>query len=184
MNISLTDQEYFALLKKARQYLETVTWIVYDDCNDWGCKHMESNVGLCNDSLTWKEIALFPEEWPKRRAMKYRKVRHRCPLDQRKNPGMNGCFYTCDLFQGKITDIAEIKQRFDEQIAVTDKHINGDWSLVHELEKAISILQKLYDGFWNKQQKLDVKKQINKLKNKLDREKKLVSREWSHREKE
>ena len=82
-----------------------------------------------------EETAMWPKEFRKRgkvkyespqmRARKYTKDKHRCPLDVRKNPGLNGCFYTCMMFQKKFPtpNLARIKELYDKQIAKVEKEI-------------------------------------------------------------
>lgn len=121
MDIYLTDSEYLNLLKRARQRLDQVKEIRCEDSTEIGFKHTLSNVGLCDDGLTTKEIALFPKEFPKRCSMKYQGRNHKCPLDGRKKSGIlgwgNGCFFKCLLFQGHLNDIKEIKRLYDKRIS-------------------------------------------------------------------
>jgi hypothetical protein len=118
MSINLTNKQYIELLERAFLHLNTVKTVSKEDSITTGSKHTASNVGLCNDNLTTREIALFPDEWPKRKAMKYTRKRHKCPLDNRSNKEnlVNGCFYTCGLFKDNLNSIEDIKKRFKEQI--------------------------------------------------------------------
>ena len=120
-NIHVTDEEYLALLKSARSHLDNVSKIQSEDSTCIGNKYTETNVGLCNEDLTTVEIAIFPEDFPTRREMKYLQKHHMCPLDARQDVplGGNGCFHTCRIFKmrkyGKIS-IEEIKQKYEERI--------------------------------------------------------------------
>ena len=104
-DLYLTDEQYLELLDKIEEVLASGAPLYIDDCNDIGNKHTESNVGLCNDNLTTKETAMWPEEFPRRTDMKYSKDYHICPFDNRfdaiekgkKKCMFNGCFYTCSL---------------------------------------------------------------------------------------
>ena len=103
----LTDEQCLKVLKK----IEAV--VVYDDfvpsCFDStfpGDKYTESNCGFCNDAFTEVDMALFPEQYPERRSMKYRLEGHRCPFDERIEPGLlgwgSGCFGGCYLFKHRV----------------------------------------------------------------------------------
>lgn len=110
----LTDEQYKQLLEKIFAGLDEVEEVIAHDCDDLGCKDTQCNVGLCNDLLTTKETAMFPDEFPERMDMKYRQQHQRCPLDNRTASEMDfsGCFWTCAVFQDGLRDIAKIKSRY------------------------------------------------------------------------
>lgn len=148
-SLYLTDEQYLDLLKKIRKDLEGLQEVFADDCTITGMKHTISNVGLCagvetesgwsKDKYTTRETAMWPEDfdkidkvkypYPQQFTMKYRQDKHRCPLDNRKKGGFDGCFYTCMIFKpvkGKtVPTIEEIKVMYDKQIALTEAKIKG-----------------------------------------------------------
>jgi len=123
----LTDEQYLDLLRRARKRLDLVKDVWCEDSVDVGFKHTKSNVGLCNNGLTTKGIALFPREFPGRREMKYRGWKHKCPLDGRKKVDFLGwgfgCFFGCLLFKSHLGDLGVIKRLYDEQIRLTEKEV-------------------------------------------------------------
>ncbi len=126
--IHLTDEQYLDLLKRIRKTLDSITEVIAEDSTLIGNKYTEANVGLCTDKFTTRETALWPKQFdtigkvkydhPHMHSMKYRRTHHRCPLDNRRRPDINGCFYTCLLFQSKFKtpSIQEVKNLYDELI--------------------------------------------------------------------
>lgn len=114
----LTKKQYLDLLVRIRARLDTISKIEAEDCTDWGIKHTKCNVGLCNEDMTTKEIALFPDYFPKLRLMKYRKNKQGCPLDSRTYRQLNryGCFYTCRAFHSSGLSLDMVKRLYDEHI--------------------------------------------------------------------
>lgn len=113
-DIYLSDEQYLEMLKTSRSNLDKIKKISLYDCDDIGFKDTQTNIGLCNDFLLCtKENALFPEQFPKRKDIKYRKNHHLCPLDSRKKSDGNGCFHTCMAFKRKIKTIDEVKKAYD-----------------------------------------------------------------------
>lgn len=100
----LTDEQYEDLLRKM---LETVTSLNFEptcvDSTDIGDKYTRSNCGLCNDEYTTIETAMWPDQFPQRKTMKYRGRNHKCPYDMRESVihWEWSCFFKCRLFQGK-----------------------------------------------------------------------------------
>jgi len=145
----LTDEQYLDLLKKVRKDLEGLREVFADDCTITGMKHTISDVGLCagvetesgwaKDKYTIRETAMWPKDfdkigkvkwpYPQQFTMKYRQDWHRCPLDRRENPNVNGCFYTCMIFKlkkdEKVLSINEIKKLYDNQIAKVEAKLKG-----------------------------------------------------------
>ena len=115
-NLYLTDKQFLELLVRARARLEDVDKVSFYDSTMPGNKYTESNVGLCDDSLTTIDIAMWPEAFPSRNSMKYRMNKHLCPLDTREKHDGNGCFYTCILFKRGMKDLKQIKRAFDKMI--------------------------------------------------------------------
>lgn len=113
----LTDKQYLDLLKRARNHLDTIDRVRSDDSNDIGNKYTGTNVGLCNDKgLCTQETAMFPEDWPHRKVIKYREHHHQCPLDWREDPDIQGCFYTCMVFRRGLSNIKTIKLLYENMI--------------------------------------------------------------------
>lgn len=126
----LTDKQYYDLLKRARKSLDNIDRVSGYDCTVVGNKSTDTNIGLCDDSLTTKEIAKFPQYFPHNKALKYRKKHHKCPLDWRKEPEEFGCFYKCLFFQKGLKDLEKIKELYDESLKpLTIKHGGGDCEL-------------------------------------------------------
>jgi hypothetical protein len=141
----LTDAQYLDLMKRIRADLGKVKKIIAIDCNEIGCKHTLTNVGLCageeteggwsKDKYTTRATAMWVKEFdrigksryehPQMFTMKYRQDRHRCPLDKRRTADGLGygcsCFYHCRAFKDKKLTIAEVKKLYDEQIALVEK---------------------------------------------------------------
>jgi hypothetical protein len=117
--MKLTDEQYFDLLKRALQRIkESNDKVRGCDSTSIGNKYTECNVGLCDDSLTTKEIAMFPEFWDKgRRDMKYLRVYHKCPLDWRDKPTQQGCFYSCLFFKKGLRDKNKIIKLYEQRIS-------------------------------------------------------------------
>jgi hypothetical protein len=131
-DLYLTDKEYLDLLRRALHRLGRVKEIHCGDSTFTGDKYTTTNVGLCDDSLTTKEIAMWPDEFPKRRDMKYRSQScngpepHPCPLDGRlwrddlrETEWMSGCFYKCKVFHTNITlkQIEKLYRRLIEKMS-------------------------------------------------------------------
>jgi len=98
----LTDEQYLRILKKIETTVGQGGFKV--SCADYtvvGQKFTNSNCGFCNSAYTEKGMALFPDQFPVRRTMKYRRANHRCPFDMRNNAGFwsHGCFFECYLFK-------------------------------------------------------------------------------------
>lgn len=116
-NLNHTDDQYLALLKRARTRLDTISSVDGYDSTEIGDKYTETNVGLCDESLTILETALFPEQWDEgRRTMKYLggkgKLQHICPLDTRWTAGGGGCYYHCAFFRYGLRTIEKIKKLY------------------------------------------------------------------------
>ena len=124
--LELTDEQYLRLLKGIRTTIASEGFKVdCSDCTITGCKSTDSNCGLCNDAYTERDMALFPDQFPERRTMKYRGENHRCPFDVRKEPAIlgwgNGCFYECYLFQHLVRrdwDLSLMREMVDHTIEV------------------------------------------------------------------
>lgn len=131
-NLNLTDEQFLELLKRGLKLLEERyaknpnTLAKGVDSTDFGDKYTETNVGLCNEEqLCTKETALFPDEYPQRKSMKYLDTHQKCPLDDR-GPGssdMNGCFYTCKFFQKGLRHLKPIIELYKISIKHTENQI-------------------------------------------------------------
>ena len=103
-SIHLTDTQYKRILLKIKETVgqEEFQYSCVDSTNI-GDKYTRSNCGFCNDEFAEKDTALFPENFPERKSIKYRQEHHQCPFDMRsKNVHFGfGCFYDCCLFQNK-----------------------------------------------------------------------------------
>lgn len=101
-DIYLTDKQYKSILLKIKKTVdqEGFQYTCFDSTTA-GDKYTESNCGLCNNNFTEKDTALFPDQFPERKSMKYRLENHKCPLDMRVKAYSfgEGCFYHCCLFQ-------------------------------------------------------------------------------------
>jgi len=101
--LRLTDEQYLRVLKKIEATIAQAGF--RPSCFDStfpGDKYTESNCGFCNDAYTDEDMALFPDQFPGRKTMKYLGKNHRCPFDTRDRPGILGwgcgCFCECYLF--------------------------------------------------------------------------------------
>ena len=120
-SIRLTDAEYLTLLEDGLRHLDTIEKVTLEDSTCPGDKYTTTNCGLCNEGLTTVDTALFPEMFPGRKDMKYRDSRHKCPLDWRENPDINGCFYTCMVFKRKLRDINKMKELYKAAIDAAEE---------------------------------------------------------------
>lgn len=122
----LTDEQYEAILLKIQStvHQKNFRYSCFDSTLT-GFKHTGSNCGFCNDDFTEKETALFPEEFPDRKAMKYRRSNHKCPFDMRTESYGYGCFYNCYLFYrrfgGQEPKLSEIRKLVDQTILNIEK---------------------------------------------------------------
>lgn len=117
-NIYLTDEQYWELLIKI---YKTVSASGFDpqgyDSTSFGDKYTETNCGFCNDNFTTKETALFPDDFPERKSMKYGEIHHKCPFDSRpmNKLDINGCFYTCLIFKNPSIKTSELITLINER---------------------------------------------------------------------
>ena len=123
-SIYLTDEQYYSILLKIKETVNAPDFAVRCvDSTTIGDKYTWSNCGFCNDNFTEEETALFPDQFPGRKSMKYRLENHKCPFDLRRKPGIlgwgSGCFYRCYVFshRGKRDwDLDYMKALVDETI--------------------------------------------------------------------
>lgn len=124
--LQLTGEQYLLVLKKIKATVAQVDFeVVCIDCTVVGCRSVVSNCGFCNNDYTDEGMALFPDQFPGRKTMKYRRENHRCPFDMRKGPGMLGwgysCFDECYLYRhlGKRDwDLSSMRKMVDHAIRV------------------------------------------------------------------
>ena len=101
------------------------------DCTIPGFKNNTCNAGLCNDAeLCTRKIAMFPDDFPLRKDIKYREDYQKCPIDKRTADQLdgNGCFYTCRVFQAKKKQRLskeEVIRLYKEQITLTKDMIKS-----------------------------------------------------------
>jgi hypothetical protein len=119
--ITLTDAQYLAALKRNRERIADGLEFAADDSDMPGNKFTEASWGLCDTSrdLWPEETNLFPHI-KGRFAPKYRQAKHKCPMDTRENPTATGCFYSCRIFKTrevKAKDRARALELYDAQIA-------------------------------------------------------------------
>lgn len=120
--LHLTDEQYVRILKKMRRLLVDGFVVWRADSTFVGDKWTKSNAGFCNDELTDKDSAMWPENWPERKDMKYLQDKHKCPYDMRKEPGLlgwgSGCFSECYLFSLRNGhDLQLMRKLVDDLIA-------------------------------------------------------------------
>jgi hypothetical protein len=127
---TLTDKQYLDLLLRARENLNQIDFAKGYDDTTVGNKSTLTNVGLCNNELCTKEIAMWPKQFESgRRDIKYRNKKHKCPLDSRigsKEDYNWSCFYHCIFFQENFKDIEKMKILYNEQIKITQKRLNKE----------------------------------------------------------
>jgi hypothetical protein len=130
-DIYLSDKQYLDTLYKIKRTISRKGFkIICEDSTQIGNKYTTSNCGMCSDDFTTKETALFPDEFPERKSMKYRKEYHHCPFDWREPLAWKsdyiryGCFYTCAIFQkGKNKPMNQHKQRVQTLIEHAENNI-------------------------------------------------------------
>jgi hypothetical protein len=121
-NIHLTDAQYDAALLRFQQAIKDGIVLSYFDDTTPGCKDTQCTWGLCDDSaLMWpKDTQLWPNG---RTARKYLEAHQLCPFDKRaiKDATVNGCFYTCRVFQATKREPVPTREQaielYDKRIA-------------------------------------------------------------------
>jgi hypothetical protein len=122
--LHLTDEQYQRVLLKIRDVLSNDGFEVRcEDSTFVGDKYTKSNCGFCNDEFTEKDTAMWPEQFPERRSMKYRQDGQKCPFDMRKMPGIvgwgSGCFFGCYLFKDRKHNLVFMRQLVADLVAAT-----------------------------------------------------------------
>lgn len=119
-SIRLTHEQYSRILLKIKEAVDQPGFRpAFYDSTTVGDKYTTSNCGFCNDEFTDEETSLWPDQFPKRKSMKYREDDQRCPFDTRKEAPSGyawGCFYHCYLFQGKSHSVEEIRRMVREAV--------------------------------------------------------------------
>lgn len=126
-DIYLTDKQYVEILYKIKEIVNRSDFKPFcRDCTEIGNKFTVSNCGFCNENFTTKETALFPDEFPARKSMKYRRKNQICPFDQRifnmKKDGFYdiGCYYHCYLFKTEEPNIDKMKKMVNMALKIAD----------------------------------------------------------------
>lgn len=121
--LNLNDEQYLEILLKIKEILKDNEFKVKrEDCNITGMKSTETNCGCCCEDFVTKENSLFPEQFPERKTMKYRKSYHDCPFDMRETSDSIGCFYHCYIFhtskyqESYIENIERMRQMVENKI--------------------------------------------------------------------
>lgn len=111
-NIHLTDAQYREILNKILEVVQQENFhAIVEDSEQIGNKYTTSNCGLCSQQYTTQETAMFPEDWPSRRELKYTLANHRCPFDSRESANYSyGCFFYCILKRQK-TNLAPLVEK-------------------------------------------------------------------------
>ncbi len=123
--IYLTDPQYLKILHKIQVKVKEPGF--KPNCFDstaLGDKYTESNCGLCCDDFTDKETAMWPNQFPERKSLKYRLEHHKCPFDERVESGFGfgmGCFYKCYLFSNRTYDVQLILKMVASQITEAER---------------------------------------------------------------
>jgi len=139
----LTNEQFLNVLKRFRsqikkRYVDAGLKIFgrVDDCNDYGAKTLDSNIGLCNDSpFLWKkEERLFDRTLSRcysgkdpmiaytTISPKYKRTYQFCPFRIDKKEIYNGCFWSCKLKKESISPEIAIEE-YDKLIAIWEKII-------------------------------------------------------------
>jgi hypothetical protein len=107
-SIKMTDERYLAALIRIKTLICKGVKLDADNSDYMGDKHNECTWGLCNDTKSaWPDAEdhLWPDQFIEhgRVAPLYTQAHQWCPLDKRMTDdapeSMNGCFYTCRVFQ-------------------------------------------------------------------------------------
>lgn len=108
----LSKPRYVEALKRIRKLIVQGTTLHACDDTTPGDKSTTCSWGLCSEAKeAWPEAVdhLWPHEFLKsnRRAPKYLRAGHLCPIDSRDpvsaKQDLNGCFHTCRVFQSTGT---------------------------------------------------------------------------------
>ena len=107
-----------------------------DDSNALGNKHTHCTWGLCSDQFdAWPDAQdhLWPVDFVMRgrHAPKYTKEHQRCPIDTRAmaDKGMNGCFYTCQIFKApkrKYPSREQVIEMYDNRIKEAEQTLKEE----------------------------------------------------------
>jgi hypothetical protein len=136
-DLEMPDDLHLKSLKLVRELIASGEELIYYDDTTVGNKHTECSWGLCTDSKVAypdPEMHLWPDQFTNsnRVAPKYRKKHQKCPFDIR-DPDkitMNGCFWTCWVFQRKHRKGRILKeyvlQLFDKEIERFELFMKGD----------------------------------------------------------
>lgn len=107
-DIELPDARYLAALERQRDRIKSGIQLETVDSDAEGDKELACSWGLCSRRpAAWPDAQdhLWPDDFKKlsRVAPLYLKRQQLCPLDTRKvgKADMNGCYYSCLVFQAK-----------------------------------------------------------------------------------
>jgi hypothetical protein len=117
----LPRHRYILAMQRMLNLIENDRPLNYVDNTEPGNKYIDCSIGLCNNS-----VALWPDaqdhKWPDqflkqdRIAPLDRTKNCKCPLDTRSQSDndLNGCFYSCLIFQNKNRSLLPTKNQLIE----------------------------------------------------------------------
>lgn len=104
-SLHLSDDRYLAALYRQRDRIIAGLPFEAEDSDQIGNKYTHASWGLCSrDAGAWPDADdhLWPEQFAEsgRVAPKYRRERQPCPMQRKGGP--TGCFYSCEIFKGRM----------------------------------------------------------------------------------
>ena len=110
-NLYMPQDRYAVALDRMRERIASGVPLRYFDDTTPGDKDTQCTWGLCaGDKASWPDAQdhLWPDRFLRdgRVAPLYLKTAQKCPMDRRdlQDKDMNGCFYTCRVFNPKKGD--------------------------------------------------------------------------------
>ena len=134
-HLNLSDKMFLEALYKIKDIVNKKDFHPTSySCEETGYKETKTNCGMCNqDELTTKENSLFPEQFPERRSLRYRKQNQQCPFDMRKESESNGCYYSCYVFmmfkyekKNRGYDINRMKEMVKDRIQEVEGRVHTE----------------------------------------------------------
>lgn len=122
----LSDEEWLAALKRARELIAAGLPFDAFDCDETGDKSTEASWGMCSESLDlWPsfDLHMWPVEFITQGRRAHRSSAggvQRCPFDRDPSPPPYGCFYRCQIFSPPRRGSRPTR---DEAIAAYDREI-------------------------------------------------------------
>jgi len=126
----LSDERYLAALKRLKAVVAQGVELNAEDSTTPGDKYTTTTWGLCSeDPAHWPDK--FDHLWPhsfetEGRVAPLHLAQHQlCPFDKRDKGGVNGCFYSCRIFQGPKPTREQALELYDMRISQAEERQNA-----------------------------------------------------------